>query len=193
MDELLEYRERHKAKYEERETERMNERIKIKKIVDTSISEIDVLCDVVSKAKKVEDISAKLQDVHTLLLENKASLPDLMEHGLRIYEEFNNNVDLYSSFASREDVVKFKEFEVLMKQTLTACNIDPEIIDIQVDMDCSKDEEIAEKLMMAMVLGTPALPARKKKPKPRSEEDIEFLGGAVEERKKKVYKKKVNS
>ena len=190
MDELLEYRAKHQAKYQEREMQREKE----KELVDTCITEIDGLCDIISIAKGVDDITAKLQHVHTLLQEHKAILPDMMEYGLRIYETFNNNHELYSSFGCSEDIARFKEFEVMMKKTLEACNIDPEIVDIQVDMDCSKDEEIAERMMMAMVLGEPgtsmttlpSMPKRKRKPKKRSEEDKEFLDN------EKAYKVKIH-
>jgi hypothetical protein len=70
----------------------------------------------------------------------------LMEMQPVILESLLSHNDLNVNFGSPEEAMRIEELSQHAKALLSLCGVDPDIFEVQVNMDCSLDEEIARRL-----------------------------------------------
>ena len=136
----------HRARYLERirqEEELHNHVLQIKQY--TSMKEID------------ESVSLILE-----LIKNPIDKKILFECGLQLIDSINNNKSIITRFDDSNQVLLCFKVQKNVKTILNLCSVDDNI-EIQYDMDCSKDEEIARQL----VFSDPKPPVRRRRGRPR--------------------------
>ena len=131
---MEDYRAIHRAKYLEREQERLELEKKRKKLYE--------------KIEKLKTYKT-MNTVHKTLGEIREGLDileksKLTEFGLAVLEAINTNPSVTTNFHKPKQVQTSTQVQESVKQVLTYCGI--EGLEINYEMDCSRDEEIARNL-----------------------------------------------
>jgi hypothetical protein len=128
------YRALHRAKYLEREQERLELERKRKKMYER--------VEKLKTYKTMNTISKTLGEIiEGLELVEK---PKLTEFGLSVLQAINGNPSVTTNFHKPKQVQTSTHVQEGVKQVLTYCGI--EGLEINYEMDCSRDEEIARNL-----------------------------------------------
>jgi hypothetical protein len=131
---MEDYRALHRAKYLEREKERLELEKKRKKLYE-KIEKLKIYKTMNTINKTLGEIIEGLD-----ILEK----PKLTEFGLAVLEAINTNPSVTTNFHKPKQVQTSTQVQESVKQVLTYCGI--EGLEINYEMDCSRDEEIARNL-----------------------------------------------
>jgi hypothetical protein len=129
---MEDYRARHHAQYIEREKERLEiiERTKkLEKLVESIQTETSIL----GLYKTVQTIKENLDK------------QKLSQFGFNLVEAINTNGFISIDFNNTIHVTASQEVQKVVKEILGQCGIDDDI-EVQYNMDCSRDEEVARQL-----------------------------------------------
>jgi hypothetical protein len=131
---MEDYRALHRAKYLEREQQRLELEKKRKKLYE--------------KIEKLKTYKT-MNTVHKTLGEilegvELVEKPKLTEFGLAVLEAINTNPSVTTNFHKPKQVQTSTQVQESVKKVLTYCGI--EGLEINYEMDCSRDEEIARNL-----------------------------------------------
>ena len=131
---MEDYRALHRAKYLEREKERLELEKNRKKMYE----KIEKL----KTYKTMNTISKTLGEIREGL--DILEKSKLTEFGLAVLEAINTNPSVTTNFHKPKQVQTSTQVQESVKQVLTYCGI--EGLEINYEMDCSRDEEIARNL-----------------------------------------------
>ena len=131
------YRAIHRARYLEREKERTEKLEKIERL-KTLVESIETHTNMRQIQGTVQEISDTLPDV---VLDKD----ELTRIGLRLVEVISANQFTKTDFNHHVQVQMSQDVHGAVKNILNLCGID-DTIEVQYDMDCSRDEEIAQEL-----------------------------------------------
>jgi len=131
---MEDYRALHRAKYLEREKERLELEKNRKKLYE----KIEKL----KTYKTMNTINKTLGEIREGL--DILEKPKLTEFGLAVLEAINTNPSVTTNFHKPKQVQTSTQVQESVKQVLTYCGI--EGLEINYEMDCSRDEEIARNL-----------------------------------------------
>jgi hypothetical protein len=131
---MEDYRALHRAKYLEREKERLELEKNRKKLYE----KIEKL----KTYKTMNTINKTLGEIREGL--DILEKPKLTEFGLAVLEAINTNPSVTTNFHKPKQVQTSTQVQESVKQVLTYCGI--EGLEINNEMDCSRDEEIARNL-----------------------------------------------
>jgi len=129
-----EHRARHRAEYLQREQERLELEMKRKKMYE-KIEKIKTYKTMNTISKTLGDIAEGLVNIEK---------PKLTEFGLAVLEAINNNPSVTTNFHKPKQVQMSKQVQESVQNILKYCGI--EGLEINYEMDCSRDEEIARNL-----------------------------------------------
>ncbi len=133
---MEEHRERHHRQYLEREKERADIIERTEKL-EKFVEEIKIDTSILGVYKIVNSIRDTIKD--TL---DKQKLAQI---GMNLVESINTNPYISIDFNNTIQVTASQEVQKTIKVILGLCGIDDDI-EIQYNMDCSRDEEIARQL-----------------------------------------------
>ena len=129
-----EHRARHRAQYLEREQERLELERRRKKMYE-KIEKLKTYKTMNTINKTLGDILEGLD-----ILEK----PKLTEFGLAVLEAINTNPSVTTNFHKPKQVQTSNQVQESVQKVLSYCGI--EGLEINYEMDCSRDEEIARNL-----------------------------------------------
>jgi len=162
---MEEYRSAHHAKY----LERIQELSEIDKILLKTSKEIENLHKFVEDIKahttmnqKIEKLKKLVDEIkaHTTMNQIKKTVNEMLETiesdealdkqklsqiGLDLVEAINTNQFTVTDFSNQLHVLMSRDVHAIVKSILSLCGID-DTIEVQYEMDCSRDEEIARNL-----------------------------------------------
>lgn len=167
MDALHDYRALHHARYLERERQRAEADAELQaaeceaaakrdqawSAVHTKISEIRQLTTNYQIRESVDSLLGTLADtVDQQLLEKKT----LTELGMDLLDAINTNENIKTDFSNPAQVQLSRAIKESVKKALSLCNVimENEDLDVNYEMDCSRDAELAQELARALMLGT---------------------------------------
>ena len=133
---MEDYRARHHAEYLQREKERLEiieREEKLEKLVESIQTETSIL----GLYKTVRSISDTSKD--------NIDKQKLSQFGFNLVEAINTNGFISIDFNNTIHVTASQEVQQSVKSILGQCGID-EDIEVQYNMDCSRDEEVAREL-----------------------------------------------
>lgn len=154
MDEQLEcYRNKHASKYHER----IKEQEKIYNDFENYVVNLENCISILALKQNLRDIIETLKKSDLVKDQIKKKY-----NALDIVNKINNNATSIVDFSNPDDRIAVMEIKDLMKELLDLFQIYDDI-DIEISMDCSKDEEIARQLaqltsQLQEVLPTPTQP-----------------------------------
>ena len=142
---MEDYRSAHHAKY----LERIQELEEIEKLL-------------LGRSQKFEKLKKLVEDIktHTTMNQIKTTVNEMLETiesdealdkqklsqiGLDLVETINTNKFTVTDFNNHIHVLMSRDVHAIVKSILSLCGID-DSIEVQYDMDCSQDEEIARQL-----------------------------------------------
>lgn len=99
------------------------------------------------------------------LVKNPIDKKILYEYGLQLVDSINNNQLVMTRFDNNDQVLLCLQVQKNVKTILNLCGVDDNI-EIQYDMDCSNDEEIARQLVFSDPEPVP-VPVRRRRGRPR--------------------------
>jgi hypothetical protein len=130
------HRARHHAQYLEREKER-TEIIERTKKLETLVESIQIETSIMGLYKIVKSVADTLRD--------NLDKQKLAQIGLGLVEAINTNGFISIDFNNTIHVTASQEVQITVKSILGRCGID-DTIEVQYNMDCSRDEELAREL-----------------------------------------------
>ena len=130
------HRARHHAQYLEREMER-TEIIERTKKLETLVESIQIETSIMGLYKIVKSVADTLRD--------NLDKQKLAQIGLGLVEAINTNGFISIDFNNTIHVTASQEVQITVKSILGRCGID-DAIEVQYNMDCSRDEELAREL-----------------------------------------------
>lgn len=176
MDDYIAF---HRAKYLERERAREAERQKElakQQFVDDVIAKLGASIEEVKLATSMQVVSNHATRVLTMLrdtlllsecdeshvLSKKDTFTTL---GLDFLQSINTNQAIVTNFNSRDQVDMSRALQDIVRQILKCCYVeDAESLDVLYDMDCSRDEELAQQLSQQqhfdLPITAPSTPSR---------------------------------
>ena len=142
---MEDYRSAHHAKY----LERIQELAGLKKLI-------------LERSQKFEKLKKLVEDIktHTTMNQIKTTVNEMLETiesdealdkqklsqiGLDLVETINTNKFTMTDFNNHIHVLMSRDVHAIVKSILSLCGID-DSIEVQYEMDCSRDEEIARQL-----------------------------------------------
>lgn len=169
MNEQLEYyRNKHASKYHER----IKEQEKIYNDFENYVLNLENCTSILALKQYLKDIieTLKKSDVVKDQIKKKYNALDIIN-------KINNNATSVVDFSNADDRTAVTEIKDLMKELLDLFQIYDDI-NIEISMDCSKDEEIARQLaqftsQLQQVLPTPAQPKRRGRRRRHNTESID--------------------
>jgi hypothetical protein len=129
---MEDYRARHHAQYIEREKERL---------------------EIIARAEKLEKLVESIQTETSILglyktvqtIKENLDKQKLSQFGFNLVEAINTNGFISIDFNNTIHVTASQEVQKVVKEILGQCGIDDDI-EVQYNMDCSRDEEVARQL-----------------------------------------------
>ena len=128
---MEDYRSAHHAKY--------LERIQKLEKLDTCIDEIKTHVTMNQIKKTVDEMLEIIESNKELDKQKLSSI------GLSLVEAINTNTFIVTDFSNQIHILMSRDVHAIVKSILSLCGIDDNI-EVQYDMDCSMDEEIARQL-----------------------------------------------
>ena len=157
-DQLSDYRNIHKQKYmeierlrleeerkrHEEENARIEEERQHKAKEDEALALIDTYCGLLKEANNFKEMIKILEKVTA----GCEGLPveKLNTKGYDLLEIVNGNNNISVNIANERDRGNSERIKGLVKDILCKCGIEADDMDMEFDMDCSRDEEIARSL-----------------------------------------------
>ena len=171
LNDLVAYRAKHALQYTKRiqeltekeaqfaakEAAAAAERERIMRFNNAFIDEIVNVSLIISYSDSLEDILRVLEDLHTHIVSHIAQwneekdaqmMKKIVDAVLQVFECINQNKTTKVNFHKHNDVLSSKKIHTVMNAIFSIVGIQHESdsIDIHYDMDCSKDEELAQRL-----------------------------------------------
>jgi hypothetical protein len=128
---MEDYRSAHHAKY----LERIQKLEKLDKCIDEIKTHVTM-----NQIKKTVDEMLEIIESNKELDKQKLS-----SIGLSLVEAINTNKFTVTDFSNQIHVLMSRDVHAIVKNILSLCGID-DTIEVQYDMDCTRDEEIARQL-----------------------------------------------
>jgi signal recognition particle GTPase len=166
MDALQDYRALHHARYLERERQRAEANAELQAVerevaakrdqawyaVHTKISEIRQHKTNYQIRESVDSLLETLADTVDQQLLEKNTLTEL---GMDLLDAINTNENIKTDFSNPAQVQLSRAIKENVKKALSLCNVimENEDLDVNYDMDCSRDAELAQELASALMLG----------------------------------------
>ena len=147
---MEDYRSAHRTKYLER-------------IQELEETEKFLRARHLERIKKIENLEKLVEDIktHTTMNQIKKTVNEMLETieseeealdkqklsqiGLGLVEAINTNQFTMTNFNNQNHILMSRDVHEIVKSILNLCGID-DTIEVQYDMDCSRDEEIARQL-----------------------------------------------
>lgn len=133
---MEDYRSRHHTQYIEREKERVD-------IIDRT-NKLEKLVEDVKTHTNMSQIKKTVQEM-LKIIDDKLDKQKLSQIGLVLVEAINTNQFTMTNFNNQNHILMSRDVHEIVKSILNLCGID-DTIEVQYDMDCSRDEEIARQL-----------------------------------------------
>jgi hypothetical protein len=144
---MEDYRSAHHAKY----LERIQELEEIEKLLLGRSQKIEKLKKLVEDIKTQTTMNQIKTTVNEMLetIESDEALDKqkLSQIGLDLVETINTNKFTMTDFNNHVHVLMSRDVHAIVKSILSLCGIDDNI-EVQYEMDCSQDEEIARRMSM---------------------------------------------
>ena len=129
---MEDYRARHHMQYIEREKERL---------------------EIIARAEKLEKLVESIQTETSIMglyktvqtIKENLDKQKLSQFGFNLVEAINTNGFISIDFNNTIHVTASQEVQKVVKEILGQCGIDDDI-EVQYNMDCSRDEEVARQL-----------------------------------------------
>lgn len=156
-DQLKEYIEMQKAKYNFREGARST----ITKTVETNTNKIE-------NATNLQDMEEALKQMEIAFknFPSNISPPSgIQDKGYNVLNTINTNTNVKVNFSDVNDVELSKNIQNLVQNILEQCGIQPGNLNIEYSMDTSRDEEVAKEIDRTLNK-RPAQPRRRRDPPP---------------------------
>jgi hypothetical protein len=172
MDEqLASYRNAQRQFYLQREKEREDAEMKAKQLVESFLEQVITYSNLVATAENIDDIIGILTQLSDYLRESSSvgvlqheSLPGI---GMVILETINTHPNIHINVHNRDMVEASQRLNLLVKEVLTQLGVDTEGMDLELDMDCSRDEQLARELQMNGAGPSQPPPLKRKRGRPR--------------------------
>lgn len=155
---LDDYRELQRQRYMERmeENKAREEELKKKaKRIEECLQQMSVYCNISKDIKSVKEMHNLMTKVLVTLdsCQKEDIIPkqELMGKGLDILESINSNTNLCIDLRNQVAKEASKQLKEIVKTILTRCGISASDMELEFDMDCSKDEEIAIALAQSFI------------------------------------------
>lgn len=145
MDSLEEYRNRHHRKYLERERQREIIEYEEEQRIEKYIEEINMFCNLLENAHSLNEAKEILENLKSKIDVNIKD-ESLSSIGSIILNILHSNPNVKINVLEPLDITTSQSIKELAIFILTALGLDAGDIDLEFDMDCSKDEEIARAL-----------------------------------------------
>ena len=133
---MEDYRSRHHTQYIEREKERVD-------IIDRT-NKLEKLVEDIKTHTNMSQIKKTVQEM-LKIIDDKLDKQKLSQIGLGLVEAINTNQFTMTNFNNQNHILMSRDVHEIVKSILNLCGID-DTIEVQYDMDCSRDEEIARQL-----------------------------------------------
>lgn len=139
MDEQLKgYKERHQSRYIDRENARNN----ITTTFETHSTNIESATQLKQMEEALKSIESAFKDFPTSI----APPSNIQEKGMNVLNKVNTNTNVKVNFADVNDIHLSKNIENLVKNILEKCGIQSGTMNVEYNMDTSRDEEIARQM-----------------------------------------------
>jgi hypothetical protein len=147
-------RVRQKSEKEEREKQKqlLSEREAVAKLEHASLVfvQANVLIDAIRRHTTISEIHESVHTISGLITENQELLEKqtLSQVGLELLDALNTNVHTKTNFNNASQVSMSRDVQQTVKHVLTICGVivNDDDIEVNYDMDCSRDEEVARQL-----------------------------------------------
>ena len=154
---LNDYKNAHRARYIEREQAREL----TAKLAQELEQNIDTHCKIIGDATQLTQLQDVLKGISNIFNIQNPEVPfpnNLQEKGMSILENINGNSNLKINVTDTNEVELSKSIQDLTKTVLAQFGIEAGEMQIEYDMDTSRDEEIAKELAASM--GPQRIPPR---------------------------------
>jgi hypothetical protein len=157
-DQLKDYIEMQKAKYNFRE----NARNTITKTFETNTSKIET-------AGNLHDMEAALKQMDIAFKNFPSSISPpsgIQDKGYNVLNTINTNTNVKVNFSDVNDLELSKNIQNLVKNILEQCGIKSGDMNVEYSMDTSRDEEVAKEIDRTLNKRPPPQPRRRRDPPP---------------------------
>jgi hypothetical protein len=139
---MEDYRSAHHAKY----LERIQEIEKREKLQLEKIQKLEKLVEDIKAHTTMNQIKTTVNEMlETIESDESLDKQKLSQIGLDLVEAINTNKFTVTDFNNQTHVLMSRDVHAIVKSILSLCGID-DSIEVQYEMDCSRDEEIARQL-----------------------------------------------
>jgi hypothetical protein len=160
---LSDYRNIHKLKYMEIERKRLDdeqlclEEAKRKdELIKKALDTIDSYCILLKEANNLNEMIKILEKIQGIIDDtNNVPVEKLNGKGYDILETVNGNLNISINICNDHERVDSDRIKEVIIYILCKCGIEADDMDLEFNMDCSRDEEIARQLAQSFI--TPPL------------------------------------
>lgn len=167
MDQLSDYKDIHRQRYLERENKRKVEQEEeqkkledeLKKIEkeqkriekeckkqEEALNQLSIYCNHIMVSDKLADIDRLLTKLHTFLKKSKINHPSLNGRGMDLLESVNANPNIHINLMDKREVKLSNKMKETLKSVLALLGVDAQDMNLEYEMDCTNDEDIARRL-----------------------------------------------
>lgn len=164
MDQLANYKDIHRQRYMERENKRKIEQDELLKRIDDerkkieeeqkrlkkerkkreeALNQLSIYCNHITVSDNLADIDRLLTKLHTFL--KKSKIKDIGK-GMDILESVNTNPNIHINLMDQREVKLSNKMKDTLKSVLTLLGMDAQDMNLEYEMDCKDDEDIARQL-----------------------------------------------
>ncbi len=141
---MEDYRSAHHTKY----LERIQEIEKREKLQLEKIQKLEKLVEDIKAHTTMNQIKTTVNEMlETIESDEALDKQKLSQIGLDLVETINTNKFTMTDFNNHVHVLMSRDVHAIVKSILSLCGID-DSIEVQYEMDCSQDEEIARRMSM---------------------------------------------
>jgi hypothetical protein len=167
MDQLDDYKNIHRQRYLERENQRKIEQDEIKKQLEEerkkieeeqkkqekerkkqeeALNQLSIYCNHIMVSDKLADIDRLLTKLHAFLKKSKINHPSLTSRGMDLLESVNANPNIHINLMDQREVKLSNKMKETLKSVLALMGVDAQDMNLEYEMDCTNDEDIARRL-----------------------------------------------
>lgn len=167
MDQLSDYKDIHRQRYLERENKRKieqeeeqkrleEERKKIeeeqkrlekeRKKQEEALNQLSIYCNHIMVSDNLSDIDRLLTKLHAFLKKSKIEHSSLISKGMDLLESVNTNPNIHINLMDQREVNLSNKMKDTLKSVLTLLGMDAQDMNLEYEMDCTDDEDIARRL-----------------------------------------------
>lgn len=167
MDQLNNYKDIHRQRYLERENQRKIEQDEIKKQLEEerkrieeeqkilekekkkqeeALNQLLIYCNHIMVSDKLADVDRLLTKLHTFLKKAKINHPSLTSRGMDLLESVNANPNIHINLMDQREVKLSNKMKETLKSVLALMGVDAQDMNLEYEMDCTNDEDIARRL-----------------------------------------------